>query len=73
MRRFGEKIKKNTVFFIRFFDSMDFLKGLVHLWIDWIRLKLVRIGTAISSKDMYVAFILNESFLVIVIHHLFTL
>ena len=45
---------------------MDVLKGLVRLRIDWIRMKLVRIGTAILYKDISVAFKSNESFLVIV-------
>ena len=51
MQRFGKKIlKKCCIFFGNFVDSIDFLKGLVHLWIDWIRMKLVRIGTAIFTK-----------------------
>ena len=56
----ARKLKKMLYFFLNFVDSMDFLKGLVHLWIDWIRMKLLRICTAFSYKDIYVAFISNE-------------
>ena len=68
MQRFGEKIKKKIVVYIffNFVDSTDFLKGLVHLCLDWISMKMVRIGTAILCKDIYVAFNSNESLLVIV-------